>query len=166
MGAFPAFGRECAVSLGANALNIGIRKARTEDAGAIIEVLKYADFLKDRYRGEEGISLVESLVETDPDMIWLVDLHGQVASVMIVKRKDEFGYLEISLLVTEREFLRHGFARRPTHKAKQLAADNKLDLAAYPKNEKSKNLLISERFKFDGMSADELPSYRFQRENP
>jgi hypothetical protein len=35
-----------------------VRKARAEDADAIVEVLDHVPFLKDRYRGEAGIFLV------------------------------------------------------------------------------------------------------------
>ena len=64
-------------------MTFDIRKARAEDADAIVEVLDHVPFLKDRYRGEAGISLVENNL----DMIWLADLGGRVASVMIVLRK-------------------------------------------------------------------------------
>jgi ribosomal protein S18 acetylase RimI-like enzyme len=100
-------------------VTLEIRKASTEDAGAIVEVFDHAPFLKDCYRGEAGISLVENKLDT----IWLADLDGRVASVMIVLRKDDFGGLEISLIVTKPEFQRRGFARDLIHKAKWIAAD-------------------------------------------
>lgn len=138
-----------------------IRKANADDARAIVEVLDRAKFLEDKYRGEAGISLVESFVKND--LIWLVDLDRQVASVMVVQRN--VGCLKIELVVTRpgAEFKRHGFARALTRKAKQIAADDKVDLVAYPENEKCKNLLITEHFKLDGESDDGLPRYIFQR---
>jgi hypothetical protein len=112
-----------------------IRKARAEDADAIVEVLDHVPFLKDRYRGEAGISLVENNLE----MIWLADLNGRVASVMIVQRKDDFGRLEISLIVT------------------------KPDLVAYAENDISRDLFISEQFSLVPEVQNEQghPMYRF-----
>ncbi len=120
-------------------------------------------FLKDRYRGERGISLVESLVETDPNPIWLADLDGRLASVMIVQRKDGFGRLEISLLVTKPEFRRRDYARGLIHKAKRIAADSKVELVAYPTNDISQDLFISERFRLvpEFQSVEGYPMYRF-----
>jgi N-acetylglutamate synthase-like GNAT family acetyltransferase len=140
-----------------------IRKASTEDAKAIVEVLDYAPFLKDRYRGEDGISLVKDKI----DLFWLAALDGRVASVMIVLPKIDFGCLEISVLVTKPEFERRGFARALTQKAKGLAAEMKLDLVAYPENEKSLTLLISERFELDPgcKSVQGFPRYSYQYEN-
>jgi hypothetical protein len=146
-------------------VTFAIRKASTEDARAIVEVLGHAAFLKDCYRGEAGISLVKDNI----DMIWVADLDGQVVSVMLATPKYDFGYLEVHLLVTRPgpEFEGHGFARALTHKAKRLAADCNLDLIAYAENEKSKSLLISEHFKLDpdGKTVEGFPRYRFQREN-
>ncbi len=79
---------------GESEVRFDIRKARAEDADAIVEVLDHVPFLKDRYRGEAGISLVENNLE----MVWLADFNGRVASVMIVQRKYDFGRLEISLI--------------------------------------------------------------------
>lgn len=110
-------------------MTFAIRKASTEDARAIVEVLDHAAFLKDRYRGEAGISLVKDNI----NMIWLADLDGQVVSVMLATPKYDFGCLEVHLLVTRSEFERRGFARALTHKAKRLAADSKLDLVAIPR---------------------------------
>ena len=140
-----------------------IRKASAEDAEAIIEVLDHVPFLKDRYRGEAGISLVESLVDTDPNLIWLADLDGRIASVMIVQRKDGFGRLEISLLVTKPEFRRRDYARGLIHKAKRIAADSKVELVAYPANDISRDLFITERFRLvpEFQSVEGYPMYRF-----
>ena len=118
-----------------------IRKARAEDADAIVEVLDHVPFLKDRYRGEAGISLVEN----NPDIFWLADLDGRVASVMIVQRKYDFGRLEISLIVTKPEFRRREFARGLIHKAKRMAADSEVELVAYAENDISRDLFISEQ---------------------
>ena len=63
-------------------MTFDIRKARAEDVDAIIEVLDHVPFLKDRYRGDAGISLVENNL----DMIWLADLGGRVASMMVCAR--------------------------------------------------------------------------------
>jgi len=119
-----------------------IRKARAEDADAIVEVLDHVPFLKDRYRGEAGISLVENNLE----MIWLADLNGRVASVMIVQHKHDFGRLEISLIVTKPEFRRRDFARGLIHKAKRIAADTEVELVAYAEDDISRDLFISEQF--------------------
>lgn len=142
-----------------------IRKASTEDAGAIVEVLDHTPFLKDCYRGEAGISLVENNL----DIIWLSDLNGRVASVMIVLCKYDFGRLEISLIVTKPEFQRRGFARGLIHRAKRIAADSKVELVAYPENNISLDLLISERFKLDPdrrKCAEGYPMYIIPNENP
>ena len=116
-----------------------------------------------------GVSYIKSRIENDPDLIWLADLDGQVVSVMLIQRKEVFGYLDIRLLVTRSgpEFERHGFARSLIHKAKRLTAHYKLDLVANPENEKSKSLLISEQFKLDpgGETTEGFPRYRFHREN-
>jgi N-acetylglutamate synthase-like GNAT family acetyltransferase len=119
-----------------------IRKAEFEDVVAIIEVLDHAPFLMDCYRGEGGISLIEKRL----DWLWLVDLNGQVASVMIVLPKNDLGLLEIRLIVTKPWFRRRGFARAAIHKAKLLAADSGLDLTAYAENDVSRDLLASEGF--------------------
>jgi hypothetical protein len=141
-------------------VTLEIRKAIPEDAGAIVEVLAHADS-NDCYRGEAGISFVKD----NTDIIWLADLDGQVVSVMVAH--PDLGCLKIKLIVTRPgpEFERHGYARALTRKAKGLAADDKVDLAAYPKIQESKNLLITEHFKLDGKSADGLPRYIFRREN-
>jgi len=142
-------------------VTLEIRKAIPEDARAIVEVLDHAD-LMDCYRGEAGISFIKD----NTDIIWLADLDGQVVSVMVVH--PDLGCLKIKLIVTRPgpEFERHGYARALTRKAKQIAADDKVDLVAYieNENEKSKNLLITEDFKLDGKSADGLPRYIFWRE--
>jgi N-acetylglutamate synthase-like GNAT family acetyltransferase len=134
-----------------------IRKASTEDAEAIVDVLDHVPFLKDRYRGEAGISLVENNLEK----IWLADLNGRVASVMIVQRND-FGQLEISLIVTKPEFRRRDFARGLIHKAKRIAADSKVDLVAYAEDI-SRDLFISEQFSLVPEVQNEQghPMYRF-----
>jgi ribosomal protein S18 acetylase RimI-like enzyme len=136
-----------------------IRKARAEDADAIVEVLDHVPFLKDRYRGEAGISLVENNLE----MIWLADLNGRVASVMIVQHKHDFGRLEISLIVTKPEFRRRDFARGLIHKAKRIAADNEVELVAYAENDISRDLFISEQFSLvpGVQSVEGHPMYRF-----
>ena len=128
-----------------------IRKARAEDADAIVEVLDHVPFLKDRYRGEAGISLVENNLE----MIWLADLNGRVASVMIVQRNHDFGRLEISLIVTKPEFRRRDFAQGLIRKAKRIAADSEVELVAYAENDISRDLFIravSERSELKGDS--------------
>ena len=51
------------------------------------------------------------LIEKRLDWLWLVDLNGQVASVMIVLPKNDLVLLEISLIVTKPWFRRRGFAR-------------------------------------------------------
>ena len=99
-----------------------IRKASTEDAEAIVEVFDHVPFLKDCYRGEAGISLVEN----KPDIFWLADLDGRVASVMIVPRKYDLGWLEISLIVTKPEFRRRDYARGLIQKAKQTRRFSKV----------------------------------------
>jgi hypothetical protein len=143
-------------------VTLEIRKAIPEDASTIVEVLDHADFLNDCYRGEAGISFVKD----NTDIIWLAGLDGQVVSVMVVH--PDLGGLKIKLIVTRPgpEFERHGYARALTRKAKQIAADDKVDLVAYieNENEKSKNLLITEDLKLDGKSADGLPRYIFWRE--
>jgi N-acetylglutamate synthase-like GNAT family acetyltransferase len=135
-----------------------IRKASTEDAEAIVDVLDHVPFLKDRYRGEAGISLVENNLEK----IWLADLNGRVASVMIVQRND-FGQLEISLIVTKPEFRRRDFARGLIHKAKRIAADSKVDLVAYAEDI-SRDLFISEQFSLvpEVQNKQGHPMYRFR----
>lgn len=133
-----------------------IRKASTGDAEAIVEVLDHAPFLKDCYRGEAGISLVEN----NPDIFWLADLDGRVASVMIVQRKYDFGRLEISLIVTKPEFRRRDYARGLIRKAKQIAAEDKVDLVAYPENDISRDLFIIEQFRLVP-SEEKHPMYRF-----
>ncbi len=136
-----------------------IRKARAEDADAIVEVLGHVPFLKDRYRGEAGISLVENNLE----MIWLADLNGRVASVMIVQRKYDFGRLEISLIVTKPEFRRRDFARGLIHKAKRIAADTEVELVAYAEDDISRDLFISEQFSLvpEIQSVEGHPMYRY-----
>jgi len=136
-----------------------IRKARAEDADAIVEVLDHVPFQKVRYRGEAGISLVENNLE----MIWSADLNGRVASVMIVQRKDDFGRLEISLIVTKPEFRRREFARGLIHKAKRMAADSEVELVAYAENDISRDLFISEQFSLvpGVQSVEGHPMYRF-----
>ena len=136
-----------------------IRKARAGDADAIVEVLDHVPFLQDRYRGEAGISLVENNLE----MIWLADLYGRVASVMIVQRKYDFGQLEISLIVTKPEFRRRDYARGLIHKAKRIAADSKVDLITYPENDISRDLFISEQFSLvpEVQNKQGHPMYRF-----
>ncbi|MGO9236946.1 MAG: GNAT family N-acetyltransferase [Methylocella sp.] len=140
-------------------MTFDVRKARAEDADAILEVLDHVPFLKDRYRGEAGISLVENNL----DMIWLADLDGRVASVMIVHRKSDFGRLEISLIVTKSEFRRRDFARGLIHKAKRIAADSEVELVAYAENDISRDLFIREQFRLDPgvQSAEGHPMYRF-----
>jgi len=136
-----------------------IRKARAEDADAIVEVLDHVPFLKDRYRGEAGISLVENNLK----MIWLADLNGRVASVMIVQRKYDFGRLEISLIVTKPEFRRRDFARGLIHKAKRIAADTEVELVAYAEDDISRDLFISEQFSLvpEIQSVEGHPMYRY-----
>jgi ribosomal protein S18 acetylase RimI-like enzyme len=136
-----------------------IRKARAEDADAIVEVLDHVPFLKDRYRGEAGISLVENNLE----MIWLADLNGRVASVMIVQRNHDFGRLEISLIVTKPEFRRRDFAQGLIRKAKRIAADSEVELVAYAENDISRDLFISEQFSLVPEVQNEQghPMYRF-----
>jgi ribosomal protein S18 acetylase RimI-like enzyme len=118
-----------------------VRKARAEDADAIVEVLDHVPFLKDRYRGEAGISLVENNL----DMIWLADLGGRVASMMILRK--DLGRLEISLIVTKAEFRRRDFARGLIHKAKRIAAESEVELVAHTENDISRDLFISEQFR-------------------
>ena len=144
---------------GAAEVTFKIRKASTEDAEAIIEVFDHVPFLKDCYRGEAGISLVEN----NPHIFWLADLDGRVASVMIVQRKYDFGRLEISLIVTKPEFRRRDYARGLIHKAKWIAAESKLDLVAYAENDISRDLFISEQFSLvpGVQSAEGHPMYRF-----
>ena len=144
---------------GATEVTFKIRKASTEDAEAIIEVFDHVPFLKDCYRGEAGISLVEN----NPHIFWLADLDGRVASVMIVQRKYDFGWLEISLIVTKPEFRRRDYARGLIHKAKWIAAESKLDLVAYAENDISRDLFISEQFSLvpGVQSAKKHPMYRF-----
>ncbi len=141
---------------GATEVIFKIRKASTGDAEAIVEVLDHVPFLRDCYRGEAGISLVEN----NPDIFWLADLDGRVASVMIVQRKYDFRRLEISLIVTKPEFRRCDYARGLIHKAKQIAADDKVDLVAYPENDISRDLFISEQFSLVP-SEEKHPMYRF-----
>ena len=139
-----------------------IRKARAEDAEAIVEVLDHVPFLKDRYRGEAGISSVENNLA----MIWLADLGGRVASV-IVLRKD-LGRLEISLIVTKPEFRRRDFARGLIHKAKRIAADSEVELVAYAENDISRDLFISEQFSLvsEDQNKQGHPMYRFSGTEP
>jgi ribosomal protein S18 acetylase RimI-like enzyme len=134
-----------------------IRKASAEDAEAIIEVLDHVPFLKDRYRGEAGISLVENNL----DMIWLADLGGRVASVMVLRK--DLGRLEISLIVTKPEFRRRDFARGLIHKAKRIAADSEVELVAHTENDISRDLFISEQFSLvpEVQSVEGHPMYRF-----
>jgi ribosomal protein S18 acetylase RimI-like enzyme len=138
-------------------MTFDIRKARAEDADAIIEVLDHVPFLKDRYRGEAGISLVENNL----DMIWLADLGGRVASMMVLRK--DLGRLEISLIVTKPEFRRRDFARGLIHKAKRIAADNEVELVAYAENDISRDLFISEQFSLVPEVQNEQghPMYRF-----
>jgi ribosomal protein S18 acetylase RimI-like enzyme len=138
-------------------MTFDIRKARAEDADAIIEVLDHVPFLKDRYRGEAGISLVENNL----DMIWLADLGGRVASMMVLRK--DLGRLEISLIVTKPEFRRRDFARGLIHKAKRIAADSEVELVAYAENDISRDLFISEQFSLVPEVQNEQghPMYRF-----
>jgi len=138
-----------------------IRKARTEDAGEIVEVLEHAHFLKDYYRGQAGISLVETRL----NLIWLADLNGRIAALMMLLHKNDLGLLEISLIVTKPEFRRRGFARDLIKKGKQIARDSRLDLVAYPENGASKELLISEQFSLVPcrQNLQGHPMYRFSR---
>jgi len=134
-----------------------VRKARAEDADAIVEVLDHVPFLKDRYRGEAGISLVENNL----DMIWLADLGGRVASVMILRK--DLGRLEISLIVTKAEFRRRDFARGLIHKAKRIAAESEVELVAHTENDISRDLFISEQFRLvpEAQNKQGHPMYRF-----
>ncbi len=134
-----------------------VRKARAEDADAIVEVLDHVPFLKDRYRGEAGISLVENNL----DMIWLADLGGRVASVMILRK--DLGRLEISLIVTKAEFRRRDFARGLIHKAKRIAAEGEVELVAHTENDISRDLFISEQFRLvpEAQNKQGHPMYRF-----
>jgi len=138
-------------------MTFDIRKARAEDVDAIIEVLDHVPFLKDRYRGEAGISLVENNL----DMIWLADLGGRVASMMVLRK--DLGRLEISLIVTKPEFRRRDFARGLIHKAKKIAADSEVELVAYAENDISRDLFISEQFSLVPEVQNEQghPMYRF-----
>ena len=138
-------------------MTFDIRKARAEDADAIIEVLDHVPFLKDRYRGEAGISLVENNL----DMIWLADLGGRVASMMVLRK--DLGRLEISLIVTKPEFRRRDFARGLIHKAKRIAADSEVELVAHTENDISRDLFISEQFSLvpEAQSVEGHPMYRF-----
>ncbi len=138
-------------------MTFDIRKARAEDVDAIIEVLDHVPFLKDRYRGEAGISLVENNL----DMIWLADLGGRVASVMVLRK--DLGRLEISLIVTKPEFRRRDFARGLIHKAKRIAADSEVELVAHTENDISRDLFISEQFRLvpEDQSVEGHPMYRF-----
>jgi ribosomal protein S18 acetylase RimI-like enzyme len=138
-----------------------IRKARTEDAGEIVEVLEHAPFVNDCYRGEAGISLIETRL----NLIWLADLNGRIASLMMLLHKDDLGLLEISLSVTKPEFRRRGFARDLIHKGKQIARDSRLDLVAHPENNTSRELLISEQFTLvlRRQNLQGNPMYRFSR---
>jgi ribosomal protein S18 acetylase RimI-like enzyme len=114
-------------------------------------------FLKDRYRGEAGISLVENNL----DMIWLADLGGRVASVMILRK--DLGRLEISLIVTKAEFRRRDFARGLIHKAKRIAAESEVGLVAHTENDISRDLFVSEQFRLvpEAQSVEGHPMYRF-----
>ena len=134
-----------------------VRKARAEDADAIVEVLDHVPFLKDRYRGEAGISLVENNL----DMIWLADLGGRVASMMILRK--DLGRLEISLIVTKAEFRRRDFARGLIHKAKRIAAESEVELVAHTENDISRDLFISEQFRLvpEAQNKQGHPMYRF-----
>ena len=138
-------------------MTFDIRKARAEDADAIIEVLDHVPFLKDRYRGEAGISLVENNL----DMIWLADLGGRVASMMILRK--DLGRLEISLIVTKAEFRRRDFARGLIHKAKRIAAESEVELVAHTENDISRDLFISEQFRLvpEAQNKQGHPMYRF-----
>ena len=138
-------------------MTFDIRKARAEDVDAIIEVLDHVPFLKDRYRGEAGISLVENNL----DMIWLADLGGRVASVMVLRK--DLGRLEISLIVTKPEFRRRDFARGLIHKAKRIAAESEVELVAHTENDISRDLFISEQFRLvpEDQSVEGHPMYRF-----
>jgi len=138
-------------------MTFDIRKARAEDVDAIIEVLDHVPFLKDRYRGEAGISLVENNL----DMIWLADLGGRVASMMVLRK--DLGRLEISLIVTKPEFRRRDFARGLIRKAKRIAADSEVELVAYAENDISRDLFISEQFSLvpGVQSVEGHPMYRF-----
>ena len=142
-------------------MTFDIRNARTEDAGEILEVLEHAHFRKDCYRGEAGISLVESRL----NLIWLADLNGRIASLMMLLRKDDLGLLEISLIVTKPEFRRRGFARDLIKKGKQIARESRLDLVTYPENDASQELLISEQFSRvpRRQNLQGHPMYRFSR---
>jgi len=134
-----------------------VRKARAEDADAIVEVLDHVPFLKDRYRGEAGISLVENNL----DMIWLADLGVRVASMMILRK--DLGRLEISLIVTKAEFRRRDFARGLIHKAKRIAAESEVELVAHTENDISRDLFISEQFRLvpEAQNKQGHPMYRF-----
>ena len=138
-------------------MTFDIRKARAEDVDAIIEVLDHVPFLKDRYRGEAGISLVENNL----DMIWLADLGGRVASMMVLRK--DLGRLEISLIVTKPEFRRRDFARGLIHKAKRIAANTEVELVAYSENDISRDLFISEQFSLvpEVQSVEGHPMYRY-----
>jgi ribosomal protein S18 acetylase RimI-like enzyme len=138
-------------------MTFDIRKARAEDVDAIIEVLDHVPFLKDRYRGEAGISLVENNL----DMIWLADLGGRVASMMVLRK--DLGRLEISLIVTKPEFRRRDFARGLIHKAKRIAVDSEVELVAHTENDISRDLFISEQFSLvpEAQSVEGHPMYRF-----
>ncbi len=138
-------------------MTFDIRKARAEDVDAIIEVLDHVPFLKDRYRGEAGISLVENNL----DMIWLADLGGRVASMMVLRK--DLGRLEISLIVTKPEFRRRDFARGLIHKAKRIAAESEVELVAHTENDISRDLFISEQFRLvpEDQSVEGHPMYRF-----
>jgi len=138
-------------------MTFDIRKARAEDVDAIIEVLDHVPFLKDRYRGEAGISLVENNL----DMIWLADLGGRVASMMVLRK--DLGRLEISLIVTKPEFRRRDFARGLIHKAKRIAVDSEVELVAHTENDISRDLFVSEQFRLvpEAQSVEGHPMYRF-----
>lgn len=93
----------------------------------------------------------------------MVDLNGQVASVVKVLPKNDLGLLEISLIVTKPWFRRRGFARAAIHKAKLLAADSGLDVTAYAENDISRDLLASEGFELvpSVENKQDHPLYRF-----
>ena len=94
-------------------------------------------------------------------MIWLADLGGRVASVMVLRK--DLGRLEISLIVTKPEFRRRDFARGLIHKAKRIAAESEVELVAHTENDISRDLFISEQFSLvpEVQSVEGHPMYRF-----
>jgi len=126
------------------------RRAIPTDAKAIWEVLKYAKFLHESYRDEKKQDEIKLACENK--QFWVAeDSYGQIASVMMICRKD-FDIpgcskcFSIPILVTKPEYHRKGFAKTLIGEAKKQAGTKGDALFAHAENEISTALLKSEDF--------------------